>query len=596
MSLIHNFDLELIKLYHSIELFKQEKEKKLHIDELNQQLHIFKNNLLKSKFSESSIFKDQLENIDLLIEENLRKNTNFNHNFYEEYTYIIKNSNKDIFDMMIHIPSHNNTTQYDYFNNFQKQLLNEISCKIIQDSSETIIFLKSSDYKKFYSIIGEHKISNFSLSFKLAIPFEEFNPYNSKEDFKGIDREEDSINIKKNNNGFICFPISPEFIVNDFNQNLEKYNIEPVYNQVMLNLGLITNYDRNIYFSDIEYETNRIDEDPEIQYERTYLDENHIENEEFESDFSFQNHEENKIDNLEKEPNSTENTDYNLKQNKNNDIQILKNIEKYDYSKLNISDFSYHKQNNELFLYSYEHIKCSEQKINDLYSLEEFSYELNELYKNILSYSKNSIHTYDSSTKDIYFDQDSNEILSFLNNKSEILNKEELNYTSKQKLVEKYFQLIEQSPNLIFDIFIVKNNSNSIFNIFIPKIKKFISDNDGQYLEANKFIMLKSTDLSKFLNQSNYNYNDIMLKFIPPIPFKDSVELIGHQSLSINGINTNTNTNIFKNIKNLTDTIVLNNIHPLIENIVKEFIDKSLSYDLSFEENMKPQTKKIKHK
>lgn len=227
MHQIYTFDEKLADFYEHVQQIINIRSDIVHLEELKKHFEMFKQILAHSEFSEKDAYKQEIINFNDKI--NMFSQTKKNLEEYElliDYTEIIRNSDKKIFDMMIQIPMDNK----DNVKNFISKISDTFTIQTIEDSSETILFLKSSDYYKFYSLVVENEINinMYTLSFKLPIPFEEQRTYITKEDFQGLDRKEDFINFAKNKDGIIYFPLDPDDLMNDFIYNIDKYNIDSI--------------------------------------------------------------------------------------------------------------------------------------------------------------------------------------------------------------------------------------------------------------------------------------------------------------------------------------------------------------------------------
>lgn len=480
MHQIYSFDEKLADFYEHVQESLNIRNDRIHLNELRKHFEMFQQILVHSEFSDKDAYKQEIINLNDKINMLNHTKQDLNEYFLEsDYTEIIRNSDKKIFDMMIQIP----LDKEDNVKNFISKISDIFTIQTIDDSSETILFLKSSDYYRFYSLAGENDINMYTLSFKLPIPFEDPRTYITKEDFQGLDRKEDFINFSKNKDGIIYFPVDPLDIMNDFIENIDKYNIDSINIPALRKTKTILLYDVS-------------------EQEQTIPSE----------------------------------------------IDIAQ-----------ITDFS--------------------NIIQQIYI------EMNTLNGK----QKNNNISFEA-------DHDTDDILSFLHDKNDRLNTENQIKSSKEELMEKYLNAIKNSPSSIYDILIEfrpleSKNKNS--PDLINQLKQFLYTHNKNYRDTNNSIFIKSSDFIDYLQNPDINEHykkHFVFKFIPPEPFKPSIESDYNSKINHlqNDFNKDYKFNLSSNIyydssrsimqpNNYCNTVDFNSI---VHNVILNFIDNIHKYDI----------------
>jgi len=198
MTKIYHFDEQLANFYNQVKEFLElsEIQKSPSLNALKLTLENTKKSLLNSKFSDYESFKNEIkildERIDYIQQQSLKQYLNpeimqqlskfSNKDFYKEYSDIVKNSDKLVFDTAISIKFKHNywTTSdikksiWDFSRNFNSKFLDE--------STDCLIYLKSHDFSKFKDFLIQNCKENndfyeFKFFFKPIIPFQQEEKY-----------------------------------------------------------------------------------------------------------------------------------------------------------------------------------------------------------------------------------------------------------------------------------------------------------------------------------------------------------------------------------------------------------------------------------
>lgn len=444
MQKIFDFDLKISDLYKDIQDYLRIKN--LHqpseLQVLHEKYQEFRKKLVESEKSNTETFKSEISNIDLKINELNKKINQYSktvftpdiikrenelsqRDFFKEYTNIIENSDKEIFDMYISI----NLSKYHYGvqnfkENFYQACLNfDFELKTLPDIFEDEIhfFIRSSDHEKFMDyynkFIHNDSVYTMDITLKLPLPFSELKRYRHFEDIEGLSTN-DYISLKENffQNKFKNFNLSKYF-----NDNIEQFDIDTI------NLDSL----KENYFKKFEI--------------------------------------------------------------------YLKNKQKE------------------------EEVLIQENK-----ELTQFSEKLIQTYEDILNLNKDIHFPLHNQNASIEQDHEMDDILSFLQGKQESnqdLHNAKILNNKKQNIIESYLRTIEDSTDHTFDIIILNKYTYPAYQTsFNNDIKLFLEENEKKHLLLNGHLFMRSIDLKTFLEKNDIHTDSLLIKFIPPIPYKYSIE------------------------------------------------------------------------
>ena len=448
MTQLYTFDEQLSDFYKSVQEYLKLKniQKAPHLNSLKHKLENSKKDLLNSIFSSDEFFREEIKIIDQRISyvsqaildyhkdnfsQDMQKKLDeySKKDFYKEYSNIVKNSDKIVFDSLISINFKRDHWRVSEVKEVISEFSKNFDCKLLEYSLNCLIYLKSDDLNKFKEFLNFQRNNNYDIYyfndyFKPIIPFQQEQNY----DHLGILHGLDIFQIEKENQVRFSHIKSKEYYEDD------EYFIE-------------------------EHEDIHLSNDPDS----------------FNKNIEFYDIENIDIDSL-----------------KENYILIKKQI---------------NEENDKLL----EEYKAKEQ---EHIKFNEFSIILNQLYLDIISYQKITEHNYSISE-----DNDTNDILSFLQNKNEVLIENNFRNYDEKKLIERYLECIKNSPDYIFDIIVdreLSSNNNSL--------KLFLDCNNKKYDIFQDDIVMKITDLKEFIEQRKNKTANISLRFVPPIPYKKTIE------------------------------------------------------------------------